>query len=71
MLANELSAFLQATNDCIAFRQVIDLVSTGWMRFDRKNPAVDAEATDAIKADRADGAADLRGTVPAVPQGSG
>jgi hypothetical protein len=48
VLANELSALLKATNDFIAFRQIIDLVSTGRMRFDRKNLAVDAKTADAV-----------------------
>ena len=48
VLANELSALLKATNDFITFRQIIDLVSTGRMRFDRKNLAVDAKAANAV-----------------------
>jgi hypothetical protein len=48
VLANELSAFLKAANDLVTFGQISDLVSTGGMRFDRKNLAVDAKTANAI-----------------------
>jgi len=60
-----LSAFLKATNDFIAFRQIIDLVSTGRMRCDRKNLAVDAKTADAVGGAEPEGSAQCVGIFPA------
>lgn len=67
MFLDELPALLESTDDLFTCGQIIDLIPASWMRFDRKNLAVDAKTADAVVGTELEGSKQGVGIFQAEP----